>query len=84
MREISERSATMVAVRRRGEADASSVRGQKERMTIAVETRELNPGRSRERESREEGRKCEREEEGERSEPSFAAISTRSFRFTPQ
>ena len=44
MREISERIATMVAVRRRGEADARSVRGQKERMTIAGETRELNPG----------------------------------------
>ena len=42
MREISERIATMVAVRRRGEADARSVRGQKERMTIAAETRELN------------------------------------------
>ena len=49
MREISERIATMVAVRRRGEADARSVRGQKERMTIAAETRELNPGKPRER-----------------------------------
>ena len=34
----------MVAVRRRGETDARSVRGQKERMTIAAETREINPG----------------------------------------
>ena len=49
MREISERIATMVTVRRRGEADARSVRGQKERITIAAETRELNPGRPRER-----------------------------------
>ena len=50
MREISERIATMIAVRRRGEADATSVRGQKERMTIAAVTRELDPGRPRERE----------------------------------
>ena len=40
MREISERIATKVAVRRRGEADARSVKGQKKRMTIAAETRE--------------------------------------------
>ena len=78
-------------------------------MTIAAETRELDPGRPREREfrggetrkvgyereeiseekrerriEREEGRKCEREEEGERSKPSFAAKSARSFRSTPQ
>ena len=50
MREIRERIATMIAVRRRGEANARSVRGQKERMTIAAETRELDPGRPRERE----------------------------------
>ena len=43
-REIRERIATMIAVKRRGEADARSVKGQKERMTIAVETREINPG----------------------------------------
>ena len=36
-REIRERIAAMVTVRRRGEADARSVRGQKERMTIASE-----------------------------------------------
>ena len=36
MREISERIATMIAVRRRGEADVRSVRGQKERMIIAL------------------------------------------------
>ena len=35
MREIRMRIDAMVAVRRRGEADARSVRGQKERMTIA-------------------------------------------------
>ena len=56
MREISERIATMVAVRRR-EADARSVRGQKQRMSIAAETRELNPGRPRERGSSEEERR---------------------------
>ena len=50
MREIRERIAKMVAVRRRGEADARSVRGQKERMTIAAETRELNPDGLRETE----------------------------------
>ena len=50
MREISERIATMIAVRRRGEANARSIKGQKERMTIAAETRELDPGRPRERE----------------------------------
>ena len=49
MREISERIATMIAVRRRGKADARSVRGQKERMAIAAETRELGPGKPRER-----------------------------------
>ena len=38
IRKISKRIAPMVAVRRRGEADARSVRGQKERMTIAAET----------------------------------------------
>ena len=52
MREISERIDTMVAVRRRGEVDARSVRGQKEIMTIAEETRELNPGQPRKRECR--------------------------------
>ena len=35
MREIRMRIVAMVAVRRRGEADARSVRGQKERITIA-------------------------------------------------
>ena len=38
MREIRERIATMIAVRRRGEVDARSVRGQKERVTIAAES----------------------------------------------
>ena len=45
-----ERIAAMVAVRRRGEADARSVGGQKERMTSAPETRKMNPGGPRERE----------------------------------
>ena len=61
IREISERISTMIAVRRRGEADARSVRGPKERMTIAAETRELNPGRPRERE-RVQRRRDEEEE----------------------
>ena len=54
MRESSERITTMVAVRRRGEADARSVRGQKERMIIAAETREMNPGGPRERDKEED------------------------------
>ena len=48
----------MVAVRRRGDAEARSVRGQKERMTIAAETRELVPGGDRDR----GGRKKENQE----------------------
>ena len=48
IREIRENIAIMVAVRRRGDADTRSVRGQKERMTIAAETRELNPDKARE------------------------------------
>ena len=61
----------MVAVRRRGEADARAVRDQKERMTIAAETRELNPGRPRERVSSEEERRGRGLEKGvrERGDP---------------
>ena len=39
----------MVTVKRRVEADLRSVKGQKERMTIAAEMRELNPGGPRKR-----------------------------------
>ena len=59
IREIRERIAAIVAVRRSGDADARSVGDQKERMTIAAETREIIPGGPRERRS-----KRRRESEG--------------------
>ena len=73
MREIRERIATMMTVRQRGEADARSVRGQKERMTMAAETRELDPGRPRERER-------EREREGSEEERERVRVQKRRER----